>query len=313
MRIFIAGGTGQVGTRLLHRLIQRGEEIILLSRDVGRAKRKLEGKLNLNPMAKVSFVEGDPRQAGAWMRRVNECHGVVNLVGENVFAKRWNDKFEFVLRDSRLKSTAQIVTAIQQAPVRPNVLIQGSAIGYYGMPGESELTESAPPGHDFLARLCIDWEAAAKPVEEMGVRLVLLRTGVVLDKAGGALRKMLTPFQFFVGGRVGSGQQWVSWIHHEDEVGIILLCLDKKQAHGPINAVAPKPCRNVEMAKAIGGVLHRPSFFPTPAFLLKLGLGGVSEIILGSQKVLPKRAQELGYRFKYLEIHQALREILGKK
>jgi hypothetical protein len=311
MRIFVAGGSGQIGGRLIPKLVERGDHVVLLTRDRQRAQNKFPAFLGKS-LTTMSFVEGDPMVMGGWMRSVGSCDAVVNLVGEGIFNRRWKASFKEVLRDSRVKSTANIVRAIRDATSAPGVLVQGSAIGYYGMPGEAELTEESPPGDDFLAQVCVEWEAAAKPVEALGVRLVLLRTGVVLDRTGGALKQMLTPFKLFVGGKVGSGRQWVSWIHHDDEVGIILMCLNHDVVRGPINATAPQPARNVELAKAIGAALGRPSFFPTPGFMLRLALGEVAQIILGSQRVRPKKALELGYQFKFSEFTGALRDILGK-
>jgi hypothetical protein len=312
MRVFLTGGTGQIGTRLIKRLVQRGDEVIVLTRDKQRAEQRLLPTLG-DTVFKLSFTQGDPMQAGHWMPRVNGCDAVINLASENLFARRWNEAFKQQLVDSRLKSTRHVVQAIEQAPNKPDVLVHGTAIGYYGMPGDKELTEESPAGSDFLARLCVQWEAAASGVEAMGSRLVLLRSGVVFDKTGGALAKMLTPFKLFVGGKTGSGRQWVSWIHHEDEVGLILFALDHATVRGPLNATAPHPATNRDVAKAIGAAMGRPSFFPTPGFMLRLGLGEVSQLVLGSQKVLPKKALALGYKFKQPEVAAALREILAKR
>jgi hypothetical protein len=308
MRVFVAGGSGQIGRRLIQRLTERGEHVVLLTRDLARAQEKFHAVVGKS-LATMSFVVGDPTEPGPWMQDVSGCQAVVNLVGEGIFNRRWSETFKLLLRDSRVQSTANLVQAIREATVRPEVLVQGSAIGYYGMPGDAELTEASPAGDDFLAQLCVEWEAVAETVGH-GVRLAIVRTGVVLDTIGGALKKMLTPFKMYVGGKVGSGKQWVSWIHHEDEVGILLLCLEHRAARGPINATAPLPVRNSELAKAIGEALGKPSGFPTPGFMLKLAMGQVAQIVLGSQKVLPQRAQELGYEFKFPDIQSALRDIL---
>jgi hypothetical protein len=192
------------------------------------------------------------------------------------------------------------------------VLVSASAIGYYGPHDDEEMTEESPGGTDFLARVCIDWEKAAQPATVHGVRLVLLRTGVVLDKAGGALAKMLTPFKMCVGGPIGSGKQWMSWIHNEDEVGLILFAIDHPEINGPLNAVAPRPVTNKDFGHALGKVLGRPSFMPTPAFALRVMLGESAQIITKGQKVLPKKALAAGYAFKFPEVEAALRDLLVK-
>lgn len=306
MRVFITGGTGLIGTRLVTALLERGDQAVVLTRGKAAAAGKLPDKAEL--------IEGDPQQPGTWMEKVSGCEAVVNLAGENLFAHRWNDSFKEALRDSRLRSTRNVVEAISRAPNKPQVLVQGSAIGYYGFTGDEQLTEDSPgQTGDFLGQLSHDWEAAAQPVEQAGVRLVLLRTGVVLAREGGALKQMMLPFKLFTGGKVGSGGQWVSWIHHADEVGLILFALDNAAARGPLNATAPNPVTNAQLAKAIGKALWRPSFFPTPGFMLKLMLGEVSNLVLKGQRVIPKRAQQWGYRFQFPEIDGALADILGKK
>jgi uncharacterized protein (TIGR01777 family) len=304
MRVFVAGGTGQIGSRLVPELIQRGDQVVALSRSTARAREKL------GPAVEV--VEGDPIQPGPWMDRLSGCQGVVNLVGEGVFNRRWTKDFKALLRDSRIKSTANIVEAIRKAASRPEVLVNGSAIGYYGFHGDELLTEESPPGDDFLARLCVEWEQAARVVQDHGVRLVLLRTGVVLDPRGGALPQMLRPFKMFVGGKVGSGQQWVSWIHHADEVGLIVLALANPNARGPLNATAPEPVMFTQMAKALGKALRRPSFLPTPGFMLRAALGEVANLVTQGQRVLPRRGQELGYTFRFRDIAAALNDVLAE-
>ena len=306
MRIFLMGGTGLVGSRLIERLRQRQDEIILLTRrpDVGREKLGGGG----------TVVEGDPMTAGPWTDRAADCDAVINLVGENIFGRRWNADFKKLLYDSRIKSTENIVQALTKQPRTAagaaKVLVNASAIGYYGPRGDEELTEDSPPGDDFLAQICIDWEKAARAAEPAGVRVAILRTGIVLDPAGGPLRKMLTPFKMFVGGPVGSGRQWMSWVHHEDVVGLYLLALDNAEARGPLNATAPHPLTNRDFSKALGRALGRPSFLPTPKFALRAVLGGVAGLVTTGQRVLPKRALGLGYAFKFPDIDAALADVL---
>jgi uncharacterized protein (TIGR01777 family) len=306
MRVFVTGGTGLVGTRLVRRLKERGDEPVVLTRRPTVAQEKFAGQ--------CSVVEGDPAQAGTWMDAVAECDAVIHLAGENVFGHRWNEEFKTLLRDSRIKSTANVVQALAKKPTAragtPKVLVNASAIGYYGVHGDEEVAEEMTPGDDFLARLCVDWEAAAKQAETHGVRVAMVRVGVVLDKEGGALAKMLTPFKMFVGGKIGSGKQWVSWVHHEDLVGIFLLPLDKPNACGPLNGTAPGPVTNQDFSKALGRALGRPSFMPTPAFGLRLMLGAVAGVITTGQRVLPKRPTALGYQFKFPQIDAAFQDVL---
>ena len=238
MRVFVTGGTGLVGNLLVKKLSQRGDQVVLLTRRPDAAKQ-LGG-------AAVTIVAGDPTQAGPWMDSVNECDAVVHLAGEGIFNRRWSSAFKDLLYSSRIKGTDNIVKALGNSSVAnasgssARVLINASAIGFYGPHGDEELTEESPAGHDFLAKLCVDWEKAAQVASIHGVRVVLLRTGIVLDKQGGALSKMLTPFKMGVGGPIGSGKQVMSWIHIEDEVGLILFALDHPEIVGPLNATAPE-------------------------------------------------------------------------
>jgi len=260
-------------------------------------------------------VEGDPMQPGDWMSTLSDCDAVVHLAGENIFARRWNDAFKTLLRDSRVRSTQHVVQALARSPRTlqgtPKVLVNASAIGYYGPRGDEELTEEAAPGSDALARICIEWEQAARAAEALGVRVALVRIGIVLDRQGGALAKMLTPFRLFAGGPAGSGRQWMSWIHHDDLVGLFLLALDNENATGPLNGTAPNPVTNKEFAQTLGRVLHRPSFLPTPGIALRLGLGEVAQVILEGQRVMPKRALALGYSFRFPTLEPALADVLA--
>lgn len=307
MHIFVMGGTGLVGSRLIGRLRERQEQITVLTRRPEVAREKWGDACRL--------VTGDPMQAGDWMNAAAECDAVVNLVGEGIFNRRWREGFKQLLRDSRVKSTAHAVQALSKSlrtsAAQPRTLVNASAIGIYGPHGDEELEEDSPPGDDFLAQACIDWERAARGAESAGVRVVILRVGVVLDKEGGALKQMLRPFKMFVGGKVGSGQQWISWIHHEDLVGLILLALDQSQAQGPMNGTAPNPATNKQFSKALGRALHRPSFFPTPGFMLRLMLGQVAGVVTTGQRVLPRKALEWGYQFKFPELDAALRDVIG--
>jgi uncharacterized protein (TIGR01777 family) len=302
MRVLITGGTGLVGARLIQRLEKRQDKVDLLTRRPAAARERFGPTVNV--------VEGDPTTPGPWMDSVAECDAVVNLAGENLFARRWNDEFKMLIRDSRVRATTNVAQALAKRPRRtdgtPRVLVNASAIGIYGPHGDEELTEASSPGGDFLSSVCVGWEAAAKPAEAAGARVAVLRIGIVLDQQGGALAQLLTPFKLCAGGPVASGRQWMSWIHHEDLIGLFLLALDKPEATGPINGTAPNPVTNKEFAKALGRALHRPAFLPLPGFALRLRIGAAADVVVSGQRVLPQRALALGYTFRFATIDAAL-------
>ncbi len=309
MKILITGGTGLVGTRLIKRLLDRGDRPVLLTRH--------PEKVIARWATAVQAVAGNPAESGPWIDEVASCDAVVNLVGEGIFNRRWSAEFKEVMRSSRIVSTQNVVTAMSKHPKRadgtPKSLISASAIGIYGPHETAEFDENSPAGNDFLAQLCIDWEKAAQGAALHGIRTVMLRVGVVLDPEGGALGKMLTPFKMFVGGPISSGAQIMSWIHHDDLVGLILFALDRDKVVGPLNGTAPNPVSNKVFSQALGKVLGRPSFMPTPAFALNLLLGEVADVITKGQRVLPKKALEHGYVFKFTEVEAALRDLLAAK
>lgn len=307
MRIFVTGATGLVGRRIVRRLHERGDRAVVLTRRAGHA-RELFGN-------SADLIEGDPMRPGDWMNAVADCDAVIHLAGENVFAHRWSADFKKRLHDSRILSTQHIVEALRRRPMRADgqakTLVNASAIGYYGPRGEEELTEDSPSGSDFLAQLCIEWEQAAQAAESAGVRVAWVRVGVVLDKEGGALAKMLTPFRLGGGGPVAGGRQWMSWIHYADLVSLFLFAVQNAQAMGALNGTAPNPVTNREFSKTLGRVLHRPSFVPTPALALRIALGEVANLITTGQRVLPQRALQLGYSFQYPALDAALAQILS--
>jgi uncharacterized protein (TIGR01777 family) len=307
MRVFVTGGTGLIGRRLIKRLRERGDQPVILTRSYAHARQQFGPD--------VTLVEGDPMQVGDWMDSVADCDAVIHLAGENVFGRRWNAAFKTLLHDSRIQSTQRVVEALGRKPMRadgqPKVLVNASAIGYYGPRGDEELTEDSSPGSDFLANLCIEWERAARAVESSGVRCAMIRVGVVLDKEGGALAKLLTPFKMGAGGPVGSGRQWMSWIHHADLIGLFLLALDNPEARGPINGTAPHPVTNRDFGKTLGRVLHRPAFVPTPGLALRVLIGEAATLVVTGQRVPPKRALGLGYSFQHPTLEAALTEILA--
>lgn len=305
MRVFVTGATGLIGKRLVRRLIDREHEPIAISRRPAAA----------DVFGSVGFVQGDPTLPGPWQDRAGECDAIVNLAGEGILNARWSSEFKKRLRDSRVTTTENCVTAMTRSPTRadgsPKVLVSGSAIGYYGPHGDEPLDESSPSGSDFLAGLCVDWEAAATPAAQAGLRVVRLRTGIVLAREGGPLGKMLTPFKLGVGGPVASGRQYMSWIHIKDIVGLIDFALETPAASGPMNGTAPEPVTNKHFGKALGRVLSRPAFMWTPGFMLKLMLGQGAEIVTTGQNVLPKKALEWGYNFKFPKLDEALADIFG--
>jgi uncharacterized protein (TIGR01777 family) len=316
MRVFITGGTGLIGRRLVARLRERGDRPVVVSRQADRAR--------LSPALKgVEVVQGDPAVGGGWETAVDGCDAVVHLAGHNLFADRWSPEVLDRIRDSRIFSTENVVGAMARAARRPGVLVSSSAIGYYGPRGDEELAEDSPPGDDFMAGVCRQWEDAARPAESLGSRLVLLRTGIVLDAKQGALGAMVPVFKWLPGGAapvgsgrglIGRGNQWMSWIHREDIVGIILLALDHAEARGPINGTAPNPVRNVEFSRELAKVVRRPFLpFGPPDALLRLALGDVAEILTTGQRVLPRRAEALGYVFRFPTVAAALADLLPRK
>jgi hypothetical protein len=304
MRVFVTGGTGLIGARLIRALRGRGDAVVVLSRRADAWRRV---------GVDVEVLVGDPTEPGEWQNAIVGCDAVVNLAGAGLFDRRWSAAYKAAIRDSRVRVTEQVAAALAKQPRRADgsakVFVSGSAIGYYGPHGDEELDETSPPGDDYLARVCVEWESGAAAATAAGVRVVLLRTGVVLDRAGGALKQLWTPFRLGVGGPVGSGKQYMSWIHHADEVGIILLALDRPDAAGPVNATAPRPVTNREFGKALGRALGRPAVLPTPAVALRLMLGEVAGLVTAGQRVLPRKAEALGYQFQYPDIDSALRQI----
>ncbi|MBN1345737.1 MAG: TIGR01777 family oxidoreductase [Phycisphaerae bacterium] len=302
MRVFVTGGTGLIGRRLVPALAGQGHQLVVLSRSPS-------GFFLGGP--KVDLVRGDPTKPGDWQDAVPECDAVVNLAGENVMSKRWNDEHKRQIRDSRILATRNVVEAIGRSDGRCNTLINASAVGYYGNRGDEWLEESAPPGDDFLAGVCTDWEAEADAAARHGARVVRVRTGVVLDNTGGALAELVEVFRKFIGGPVGSGRQWVSWVHHEDAVGVFCLALNDAEISGPINACSPNPVTNRELAKAIGRALQRPTVLRVPASMLRMAVGEAADMALASQRLRPQAVLDRGYRFRFEQLDAALADLLA--
>jgi uncharacterized protein (TIGR01777 family) len=295
MHIVIAGGSGFLGRPLTNALRAAGHEINILTR---------------SPHA-PEHVQWDPTTSHAsWPDVVGRADAVVNLAGEPMNAGRWTPKRKQSLKHSRIVATTALATAIAQA-ARPPLFLSGSAIGFYGTGRSEALTESAGPGHDFLSGVCVEWEEAARTVEGI-TRVVLLRTGVVLGRGGGALPELSRPFKLFVGGPIGTGQQAVSWIHLDDWVGMVMWALEHSAVSGALNLTAPSPVTNSVLAQAIGHALHRPALLPAPAFAVRLLVGEMADAaILNGQRIVPAKAQALGYRFAYPGVDDALRQLLG--
>jgi len=299
--IAVAGGTGFIGSALVDALAARGDRVILLARNAKAAKERWG--------AKASVAAWDGRTTGEWAKLLDGVDAVVNLAGENVAAARWTPARKLALIKSRLDATRALVAAISQAAARPKVFVSASAVGYYGAAPEGALAENAPQGRDFLAALCGQWEREALAAEPLGVRVVLPRIGVVLEKDGGALAKMSLPFKLFVGGPVGTGLQPFPWVHRDDVVGALLFALETETLTGPVNLAAPGGLSNAAFSKALGRALGRPSWAPAPAFALRLALGELAEVLLGGQTVAPRKLLDAGYRFRYSDADAALAAI----
>lgn len=298
MKLVISGASGFIGSTLVERLANKNHTLILLSRS-----RRDGGRSN------IQWTAWEPGQAGTWQEAMDGADGVIHLAGEPIAGKRWSEAQKQRLRESRIDTTRMIVAGIAKAKQKPKFLINSSAVGYYGPHGDETLTEESPPGSDFLGQLCAAWEAEASKAREQGLRVSLVRTGIVLGKGKGALAKMVPPFKLFAGGRLGSGKQWLPWIHIEDEVGLIDFLVDHEKADGPFNATAPNPVTMDEFCKALGRVLNRPSWAPVPASILSLMLGEMAEMLLTGQRALPQAAQKLGYEFKYPHVLEALESL----
>jgi uncharacterized protein (TIGR01777 family) len=317
MRVFITGGTGLIGRRIVQRLLDRGDEPIVLSRQADHVRRDPSWR-------RVKVVQGDPMNAGGWDSEIDGTDAILNLVGYGVFEKRWSLQVKRLIRDSRVYSTDHVVAAVAKCHVKPKVLVQASAIGYYGTHDDEILTETSPSGSDFMASICREWEDAASPVVQLGLRLATIRTGVVLAKDGGALKAMTPIFKWLPGGagpvgsgsnplQPGKGNQWVSWIHLDDIADLFLMALDNPAAHGPFNGTAPHPARFHEFAKTLAKVLRRPYLpFGPPDALLDVVLGEVAQIVTKGQRVVPSKAEVIGFPYKHPLLLEALQAVFAK-
>ncbi len=308
-RIFVTGATGFIGTALVRALTGRGQSVVVVSRDRERASRALGGA--------VEVVEGDTAYAGDWQQSLSGCDAVVNLAGQPIAGRRWNAHYRQLIHDSRVETTRHLVEAIAACgeEARPRALVSASGVDYYpfsvdlgaafAADEDDDVDERSPAGDSVMARICRDWEAEARRAEKQGVRVVRMRTGIVLG-SGGALERMTTPFKFLVGGRIGNGRQWFSWIHLEDAVAAYLFALDSEKLRGPVNLVAPEPVRNAELARTMGRVLKRPAWVPVPGFALRAAVGELSEYLLNGRRVVPAVLLERGFRFRFPDLESAL-------
>jgi uncharacterized protein len=292
VRIVVAGGSGLLGRALIRRLLQAGHTVAVLTR---------------SPRHLHDLVWNPETPDGPWADTVATADAVINLAGESVAGRRWTAARKIALRDSRVRSTRALAAAIRGAATPP-VFLSGSAIGIYGPHGSEPVTEETPPGSDFLASLCVAWEREADAVAGL-TRVVLLRTGVVLAREGGALPQMALPFTLFAGGRIASGQQCVPWIHIDDWVEMVRWALETPEVNGPLNVTAPHPVSNAEMARALGRALHRPALLPVPEFALRLVLGEMAGVLVHGQCVVPAKARRLGFTFRHPEIAPALADL----
>jgi uncharacterized protein (TIGR01777 family) len=301
MKVLVTGASGMIGTALCGALLAREDKVVGLSRDPGKARLASPG-IEWHPWEPT--LERPPAEA------FDGVDGVVNLVGEEI-AQRWTDGAKTKIMESRRKGTHNLVQAIAGLEQRPAVLVSQAGVGYYGDRGEEIVDESVGPGRSFDSKVVVEWEKAACEVERAGVRLAIFRTGQVLDPAGGMLKELLPPFRLGVGGPIAGGEQYVSWIHEEDEVGLLLWALDEEKVSGVLNATAPNPATNHDFAKALGRALGRPSLVPVPGLVLDLKFGReFGAVLKGGQRAVPKRALELGYEFRHPQLDEALRDLL---
>jgi uncharacterized protein (TIGR01777 family) len=305
MRIVMTGGTGFIGRPLCLSLCAEGHTVTLLTR------RPVEAQRLFGPA--VTAVEWSGREVGSWEQTLEGADAIINLAGAPIANSRWTTARKRLLTDSRVRTTRLLVEAIARRLSKPHTLISASGIGYYGASDDRMLDEGAAHGEGFLADLCLEWEAAALAAASCGTRVVLLRTGMVLEQDGGALPKMLLPFRLFAGGPIMPGTQWISWIHRRDHIGLIQWALKTSAVAGPINAVAPSPVTMNQFSEILGKVMHRPSWFPVPGVVLNAALGELGTLMTTGQRVSPAKALAGGYTFQYPTLESALQAILAKK
>ena len=301
MRVMMTGGTGMIGSPLAKRLLEKGHEVLILSRS----------HIGEGSSSKLRFVKWNGRTLGEWVDQLAGVDAIINLAGENIGAMRWSKKRKDLILGSRVTAGETLTQAIGKASIKPKVFIQASAIGFYGTNDQGLITEESLSGNDFLADISKKWERSSFEIESMGIRRVIIRTGVVLSRQEGALGRMLLPFKFYIGGPLGSGRQMVSWIHLEDEISAICFLLENGNTRGIYNLTSPAPAPNAELGKLIARITHRPFWLPVPEFALRFLLGEMSTVVLDGQSVIPERLLEAGFRFKFKDISSALMDILA--
>ena len=310
MRIVIAGGSGFLGSPLAEVYAEEGHDVRVLTRSLPPGESRHESGTGMPGITRVGWkADGD---GGPWAPAVDGADVVINLAGESIGGKRWTPQRKAQIRDSRILAARSLATVVKAAAAPPATFVSSSAVGYYGMAGDDRKTEHSPAGGDFLAQLCEDWEAEARKVERPGVRLAIIRTGVVLERSGGVLAQLLTPFKLGVGGPLGSGRQYMSWIHRLDWMEMVRWIVQSAGISGPVNVTAPHPVTNREFARALGSALRRPAFVPMPKPALKLVIGEFANYVVTGQRAIPARAQALGYHFRYPELEIAFRGIFGE-
>ena len=300
-KIIITGATGLVGKNISSELIKKREEVIVFTRNVEAGKNKV-------PNASM-YLKWNYDKPEEWKEHINNSKAIIHLAGANLASKRWSKKYKKIITESRIKSTQNLIKAVSEAKNKPEVFICSSAVGYYGNSGDTLLTEDSAPGNDFLANLCIQWEKAAEEIETFGIRRVSIRSGLVLSKEEGILKKFLLPYNLYVGGKLGNGNQWFPWIHINDLVNIYLFSLYNK-IDGAINAVSTNPLRMKEFAFELGKTLNKPSFFKVPEFLLKVVLGEQAKAALSSLRVIPQKLNNQDFKFQFENISLCLKNLL---
>jgi hypothetical protein len=300
MKALITGGTGLLGKELLANL----QDSVVLSRDPARASHE---------PGVGRAVRWDPASEPAPLDALQGVDAVFNLAGEPVAQGRWTEEKKRRIRDSRVIGTSNLVAGLRALDRKPEVLVSASAVGYYGDRGDEELDEASPPGRGFLAEVCSEWEREARAAEALGIRVVCVRIGIVLAPGGGALARMLTPFKAGAGGRLGSGKQWMPWVHIDDVVGVLLHAARTAAVRGAMNAVSPHPVTNAEFTRALGHAVHRPAFLPIPKTALRIAFGEISEVLMASQRVLPRVADTTGYTFKHTQLDGALAAVMAAR
>ena len=299
MKIFMTGGTGFVGTYLAKRLISEGHTVSILTQVLNGTELK---------MTEITYLIGNPTIKGKWQEAIRDYDVIINLAGASIFS-RWTQDQKKILLSSRIETTRNLVQALPDN-AKHITFFSTSAVGYYGFHEDEELIESSPPGNDFLAKLAYDWEQEALHAQDKGARVVITRFGIVLGKDGGALGQMIPLFKYLLGGPLGSGQQWFSWVHMHDLAEAFIFLLSHKDISGPVNLCSPNPLRNNDLGNAIGRVLHRPSFMPAPGFVIRLILGEFGDVLLKGQRVIPHFLLEAGFKFRYSNIEEALKNII---